>query len=136
MALMSQDKWEKTNRWISWIKSYTDSGESVPHKELERCQGFRIYVSQTYTALVPDLSSIHLPLESWRDWRDKQGWKLLVKEIDQLIDAMKDYSPLPVSFGALSPGKGPRMTTVKAVPRLKDDVTALSQLVRAKVAPS
>ena len=56
-------------------------------------------------------------------------------EIVSLMDAMKEYSPLPVLFRDLSPGKGPWITTVKAAPRLKADVTALSKLVGVKVEP-
>jgi hypothetical protein len=39
--------------------------------------------------------------ESWRDFRDKDGWKLVDKEIQMLMAGRKDYQPLPTLFGEL-----------------------------------
>jgi hypothetical protein len=85
--------------------------------------------------MVPYLRGLHLTLESWRDWRNKDGWKLPAREIETLIDAMKDYAPLPVLFTDLPKKKGKCIDTVTAAPRLKADVEAMSRLVRARVAP-
>lgn len=135
MLLVSQEKWEKTQRWIQWLSSYTEVGEPLPHKELERCRGFLIYVSRTYKPFVPYLRGLHLTLESWRDFRDKDGWKLVDKEIQMLMAGRKDYRPLPTLFGELERLKGEARTTVVAAPRLKGDVDALSQMTRAVRAP-
>ena len=98
MALVDQKKWEKTQKWVAWLKSYTDANELVPHKELERCRGFLIYVSRIYKVMVSYLRGLRLTLESWRDCRNEEGWKLPVREIETLIDAMKYSAPLPVLF--------------------------------------
>jgi hypothetical protein len=34
-----------------------------------------VYVSMTYTSLIPYLKGIYLTLNSWRPDRDKEGWK-------------------------------------------------------------
>jgi hypothetical protein len=37
----------------------------------------------TYPSMVPYLKGIHQTLDSWRPHRDKDGWKLSMKEISQ-----------------------------------------------------
>jgi len=136
MALVDQKKWEKTQNWVAWLQSYTEEGKPLPHKELERCRGFLIYVSRTYKAMIPYLRGLYLTLESWRDWRNEDGWKLPLREIKTLIEAMGDHAPLPVLFKDLPLRNGKCIDIVKAAPRLRrDDVEAMSKLVSAKIAP-
>lgn len=33
-VLVSQEKWDKTRRWISWMKEHTDAKQKFCHKEL------------------------------------------------------------------------------------------------------
>jgi hypothetical protein len=47
----------------------------IPHKELESCRGFLVYVTRTYGAMVPYLKGVHHTLDSWRPERDVDGWK-------------------------------------------------------------
>jgi len=44
---------------------------------MEQGRGFLVYLSQTYTSMVPYLKGIHLTwLDSWREGRDDDAWKL------------------------------------------------------------
>ncbi len=47
----------------------------LPHKELLLDQGFLVYVTQTYPAMVPYLKGFHLTIEMWRGGQDVEGWK-------------------------------------------------------------
>lgn len=71
----------------------------MPHKELERCRGFLIYIFHMYKPFVPYLRGLHLTLESWRDFRDEDSWKLVDKnEIQMLMAGMKDNQQLLTLF--------------------------------------
>ncbi|KAL7559218.1 hypothetical protein ACA910_013109 [Epithemia clementina (nom. ined.)] len=77
--LVSQERWEKLKAHIANLRMW--SGEAgINRKELERIQGFLVYFSLTYTTLTPYLKGIHLTLESWRNNRDKEGWRMTPKE--------------------------------------------------------
>ena len=80
----------------------------IPFKQLERIVGFLVYVSQTYTCMVPYLKGIYLTLNSWRNGCDKDGWVIP----KQLRDEMEELDGLPPPF-------------VQCVTRLKYDVEAL-----------
>ena len=77
-------------------------------KQLEHVVRFLVYVSQTYTCMVPYLKGIYLTLNSWRNGRDEDGWVIP----KQLWDEMEELNGLPPPF-------------VKCVTRLKYDVEAL-----------
>jgi hypothetical protein len=84
-------------------------------KTLEKQRGFLVYVTRTYPALVPFLKGIHLTVDSRRKNRDFEGWKV----VDELAAHLNDDSPDPYDN---------HLDTVRAVPRLKDDVNSLLQL--------
>jgi hypothetical protein len=72
--LVSQERWDKTRRWIRWMDDYAQvSGIDIPHKELESCRGFLVYVTRTYGAMVPYLKVVRHTLDSWRSGRDADG---------------------------------------------------------------
>ena len=48
----------------------------IQFKQLEHIVGFLVYVSQTYTCMVPYLKGIYLTLNSWRHGRDEDGWAI------------------------------------------------------------
>jgi hypothetical protein len=48
----------------------------INHKLAEKYRGFLVYVSRTYTSMVPYLKGIHLSLDSWRPDRDEDGWRI------------------------------------------------------------
>jgi len=64
------------------MKDHTDHNKNYCHKEYERCRGFLIYVSRTYHPFIPFLRGVHQTLESWRDWRRADSWKLIDRGIE------------------------------------------------------
>jgi len=86
---------------------------------LECHRGFFIYLVRTYTTMVPYLKGIHLTLDSWRDNRDSEGWRLSPKELRFSLANKEDFAP--------EKEKG-APATVMAVPRLKKDIEALLEL--------
>ena len=80
-----------------------------------------MYVSLTFDVMVPYLKGIHLTMESWRDDRDEEGWRLPVKDRRKREERRE---------GPLLP---PKM--VEQAPRFKDDVDALDRLTRSEKPP-
>ena len=48
---------------------------------MESIIGFLVYVSRTYKDITPYLKGVHLTLESWRPYRDEEGWRLQVESL-------------------------------------------------------
>jgi hypothetical protein len=46
-----------------------------PRAPLESARGFLIYVSRTYTSMIPYLKGLHLTIDSWRSNWDDDGWR-------------------------------------------------------------
>ena len=80
---VSQEKWEKAKSYVkSWLVQIKKDpkNSTLDFKNLERGRGFLVYLSRTYPATTPFLKGIHLTLDSWRDGRDSDGWKLSKKK--------------------------------------------------------
>ena len=118
---VSQERWNKTRKLVGVLKDWADDGGLVDRKELERIRGFLVYVSFTFDVIVPYLKGIHLTLESWRDDRDVEGWRL--KEKDRRAVVRKREREMH------APGK------VKQAPRFKDDVYTLHRLTDSEHPP-
>ena len=131
-VLVSQEKWDKTRRWIAWMKEHTDGKKKFCHKELERCRGFLIYVSRTYRPFIPFLRGVHQTLESWRDWRGADGWKLTDREIEHYKLAKEELDGPPEQDGVSRLGEGGE---VDAAPRLLADVEALAAMTQCAAPP-
>jgi hypothetical protein len=117
---VSQEKWEKSRRYIGEIISELKNSDGIlDFKALERKRGFLIYVTRTYPSMVPYLKGIHQTLDSWRPNRDKDGWKLTMKEIARLRRRGREEE------------QGEPPTEVKEAPRLRDDLEALRFLQRS-----
>ena len=90
---MTDERWRKTQEKIRWLgkqvgltDEFTESVDPVAisearpgvdvihYKTTESVVGFLVYVSQTYTMMVPYLKGVYLTLNSWRKGRDKNGW--------------------------------------------------------------
>ena len=85
--LITQSRWDKTKRILNHLKKSYNRAEHeaaelgnqeiwLSRSELESARGFLIYVTQTYTAMVPYLKGIHLTIDSWRPHRDKDCWRV------------------------------------------------------------
>ena len=75
-VLVSEEKWDKTKSWVDWILEHVGDEIGMNHKELERCRGFLVYVSRTYTSFKPYLRGLHKTIDGWRPFRDAEGWKI------------------------------------------------------------
>ena len=131
MKSVLKDLWCKTQQKVRWIGEYLDMVDEytsmddeeatlehmdcptgkIPFKQLERTVGFLVYVSQTYTCMVPYLKGIYLTLNSWCHGREETGWKIPKQQRD---DA-ELHDGLPPQF-------------VKRVARLQSDVATLTEL--------
>ena len=125
-VLVSEEKWDKTKSWILWVLSHVEKEEGIPFKELLSCRGFLIYVSRTYTPFKPYLRGLHKTIDSWRPFRDKDGWKLM----QSIIDAKLDDGYLPGPSSHLPPSK-----YIKPLPRLKTDFERLRELTKPEAPP-
>ena len=139
---VTDERWAKTESCIRWIASKLgiagnewsvdlpadeDEGKipkgKIPHKQAERIRGFLIYVSRTYTAMVPYLKGLHLTLDFWRDGRDHEGWKIIAKE-EEKVDQITLLS---------GNRRAPRF--VSTAPRLASDIQVLMTLTAFREAP-
>jgi hypothetical protein len=118
---ISQEKWDKLKRYIGDILEELSRMKELSHKELERKQGFLIYVTCTYPAMVPYLKGIHQTLETWRQNRDEAGWKIKVLQEKDLLAAAA-HAEGPPKF-------------VSAAPRLARDLEALQHLTSSVLPP-
>ncbi|KAL7564984.1 hypothetical protein ACA910_011951 [Epithemia clementina (nom. ined.)] len=81
--------------------------------------------------MVPYLKGLHLTLESWREDRNNDGWKLSPTE----WAAMSEKVGSEGGFDSHSHGVNGSPLTVAPVPRFADDVRALELLTRDEEPP-
>ena len=123
-VLVSEEKWGKTKDWINWVLERVNDKAGILHKELERCRGFLIYVSRTYTSFKPYLRGLHKTIDSWRPGRDDDGWKICWE-----IMAAKERGDWEL-LNTQEPDE-----YVKPVKRLRQDFEALAKMTRAEAPP-
>ena len=130
---VSQEKWDKTRRYLSEIMTELDETGKLEHKALEKKRGFLVYVTRTYPAMVPYLKGVHLTLDSWRPYRGEEGWKLSDSEIkaNRLYGA-RELGELEFDFSYDSQAP----STVSPVTRLRDDIQALLKLTNSEKPPT
>jgi hypothetical protein len=126
--LVTQVRWDKTKRVLATITAlFADGSQAgragiwLPRGPLESARGFLIYVSRTYTSMIPFLKGLHLTIDSWRTNRDDDGWRRTghfePKIEDGVVEAL-DAPPL-----------------VRAVSRLGNDLRALGELTASAEPP-
>eukprot|EP00978_Attheya_sp_CCMP212_P016480 scaffold43205_cov34-Attheya_sp.AAC.2 len=127
VTLVSQEKWDKTRAKVRWIRDALGRKEGVDRKELERIRGFLVYVSRTYpNSIVPFLKGIHLLLDSWRDNRNDEGWKLTSAEMRAAVEDGRFES-----VEHRVPDDLPKRVFEKDAPRVKGDVETLCRLTES-----
>jgi len=128
---IAEERWNKTKAHVQQLEDWCEL-DDLPRKELERIRGHLVYVSLTYTIFAPYLKGVHLTLESWREDRDNEGWKMTSVPDSVLMEKL--------GVGELDVDMNPP-PRVKAVPRLKTDIRALKAFtgpakpVRLRVRP-
>jgi hypothetical protein len=106
-------------------------------------QGFLVYVTQAYPGMKPYLKGFNLSLETWREGRDEDGWKLQPRkprDINQEeekdnhkgkpegMESVKIKLVAQTAMGEENRGSGPPSGITKAVPRFKEDLEAILEL--------
>jgi len=145
LAYVSQKKWDKGRSYIAgWLEivQRAVSFNEVPcleHKQMEQGRGFLVYLSRTYTSIVPYLKGIHLTLDSWRSGRDRDGWKMRSNgrrnvDLDQDVE-MDHQSNVLFKSKPVADTKFKAPKFVRAVPRLLDDLIALNYFFNVEVPP-
>ncbi len=98
---------------------------------------------QAYPGMKPYLKGFNLSLETWREGRDEDGWKLQPRkprDIDQEeekdnhkgkpegMESVKIKLVAQTAMGEENRGSGPPSGITKAVPRFKEDLEAILEL--------
>ena len=113
-VLVSEEKWFKTKKWITWMGEVIAQGLKFDHKELE-----------------PYMQGIHQTIEMWQGDRDESGWKRLRTKLEIHANLLT-HSPPPM----LSCGKRPPPgCKVQVEGRLENDITALQRLTSFEAPP-
>jgi hypothetical protein len=81
VVLTSQEKWDQLKSICSfWLEIINQGVKELDYKHLLSDWGFMVYVTQAYPGMKPYLKGFHLLLETWREGRDEEGWKLCAKD--------------------------------------------------------
>ena len=81
VLLVSQKKWDRGKAIVKRVQDELRLKGCLDFKQLERDRGFLIYLSRTYKSMCPYLEGIHQTLDSRREGRDEDGWKLTRREL-------------------------------------------------------
>ena len=72
-GLASQDIWDKTQRIVAELTSMDlEDSEGMNWDRMKSIRGFLIYVASKYRDINPYLKGLHLTLDSWILFRDKE----------------------------------------------------------------
>ena len=112
-----------------WQDKFVGSDEpNINHKELEKDLGFLVHLAMTYANIKPFLRGFYLTLNSWREGRDKAGWKLssrayqLVMQLGRRSEEEEDHSDV----WRKNDDEAPRM--VRAAPLMKEHLNILVEI--------
>ena len=97
-------------------------------KTLEQGRGFLIHLAGTYPFIKPRMKDIHLTLDSWREGRDEEGWKINDRALSSLMEEGRrkgDTTLLEYKVN-LKEHQG----KVVAVKRLRHDLLALGNFFK------
>ena len=147
VVLVTQDRWDKVKSKLQWIVDHIDDACGLNGKTLQSIRGFLVYVSRTYTSMVPYLKGIHATIDSWRPNRNIDGWaypgprdQWLDDEIDDWCDDCDSDSDSGEGGSALDgiEKEKPEVREpmfVMPVPRLRGDLQSLLQLTNSDKPP-
>jgi hypothetical protein len=124
----TREKWMRAKNVVKSLQEGLDEHQANPDSEgldisvLERHRGFLVHMQQVYPSLTPYLKGLHLTIDSWRDNRDAEGWKI--------PGAVSAY---PEGYWDESlehePSQTLRPRYVLPVPRYSSDLQALQSLL-------
>jgi len=76
---VSQKKWDRAKGIIGSLLADFESEGDLPElslKEQEQKVGFLVHLAMAYPLMFPFLRGFYVAMNSWREGRDKDGWKL------------------------------------------------------------
>ena len=76
-GLVLQERWDKTRWLISELVVMEREGRhGMPRVRMDYIRGFLLYVSRTYKYMTQYLKGFQLTLESWRQYREEEVWRM------------------------------------------------------------
>ena len=139
---VSQEKWDKgremIERRLNEIKLTNDSRPFLDRRLLEKETGFLNHLSMTFETMVPFLKGFYLTLNSWREGRDENDWKVSPKRWKVILFAKAANGGLSDSEVDMALDRhdevgAPRL--VRASPSLRGDVEALWYMMGTTAVP-
>ena len=132
---VTAEKWDKGKGLIKKLNATQGSENlraprSLDRKDLERITGFLNHLAMTFEDITPFLKGFYLTLNSWRDKRNEDGWKISDKAWLNLVMDRHDRGllsdneldqALEPSDAAIAPN------FVKACSRFEADLNTLSR---------
>ena len=89
---VSQKKWDKARGIIASLLDDFESETALPEfnlKELEQKVGFLVHLAMAYPLMLPFLRGLYLTMNSWRNGRDANGWKLSGRAYTSMMSEMR-----------------------------------------------
>ena len=89
---VSQKKWDKIKFILKSIRDlFKDSADrpEIDRKDLERKVGFLVHAAMAYPLMFPFLKGFYLTMNSWREGRDTEDWKLPPAAYREFIKASR-----------------------------------------------
>ncbi|KAL3777810.1 hypothetical protein ACHAW5_001788 [Stephanodiscus triporus] len=77
--MVSQEKWDKMKRLIDELGEMVTRGP-LPLQRMLEIRGFLMYVVRTYTWMNPYIKGMHNTIDSWREGRAEDDFKITAKE--------------------------------------------------------
>jgi hypothetical protein len=63
-VLSDEEKWAKAKRLLVELQELLEADpNAMPHKRLEQIRGFLIYVTRTYSCMVPYFIGLHMTID-------------------------------------------------------------------------
>ena len=78
-------KWSKFRAGLHWVIQQSEDCEEISTGSMRQIAGLGVNVTEIYPEGRPYLKGFFNALESWRGWRDVDGWKL-----QQTMDSLRD----------------------------------------------
>lgn len=134
---VSQEKWDKGRRMVAQLLETVTTTEdkdfrpALDRRELEKETGFLNHLSMTFETMVPYLKGFYLTLNSWREGRDDDDWKVSSNRWKAILFARSANGRLSEEEVDLELSKSDEVDapkSVRASPSLKGDLEALSYL--------
>ncbi|KAL3789526.1 hypothetical protein ACHAW5_007754 [Stephanodiscus triporus] len=94
VGMVSQEKWDKTKRLIDELCEMVARGP-LPLQRMLEIRGFLMYVVRTYMWMNPYIKGMHNTIDSWREGRAEDGFKMMAKERKRIRSLLAEAMGLP-----------------------------------------